>query len=148
MGTEDTLKVGANPTTPGTADKAAKPKKTEEELKAERIAAHEARNHPAIAGNSDVKLKELPPDWDFDAFNPVKRKNFEKDDVFYEYKVSECEWKARKYKEKAEEARTLGSAADRGKAKRLRSMQEKMAELRAELEAQGVNVDELLAKPQ
>ena len=134
----DETKVMAQSTAPGTSDTAAE----KAAAKAERMKAYEERNHPAIT--AETKLKEVPEDFNFKKHNPIKRKNFEREEFYFDYKVLECDYHRDMYLKRAEEARTLGSTTDRAKAKRLRSMQEKMAELRQQLESQGIDVDKLL----
>jgi hypothetical protein len=86
----------------------------------------------------------VPENFDFDTFKALKKRDFASDEMFYRYRAAEMEHKAAGFITKAEEAKKMGSAADRGKAKRLIKLQEKMAELKKQLTEQGVNVDELL----
>jgi len=87
----------------------------------------------------------VPEKFDFAKNKPLKKTDFKNEDLFFEYKAAECDAKAIVFRAKAEESKKLGSTKDRAKAKRLLKMQEKMAELREQLEADGVNVEELLA---
>ncbi len=70
----------------------------------------------------------------------LKRKDFTNEKLFYLYRAADLDYKANVYRRKSEEC-VLGGGA---KGKRLIKMQEKMVELRAMLEADGINVDELL----
>ena len=120
------------------ADEPAKPKK---EKKAKPV-------YPAVAAlPKDGKLDAVPgPDFRFDYYAPVKRTTFKSDELYLRHKANELRWRASGLDKKADEAKLLGSTADRAKAKRLQKMQAKMADLRAELEKQGIDVDALLKK--
>lgn len=119
---------------------------TIEETKKEKVVRTKRTIHPLV-GNADVKVypfKATPPDYNFTSHKPLKKKDFASDEFFFNYKAEELIAKADLWKAKAEEARKLGSTKDRAKAKRLIKMQETMAQLRKQLEAQGINVDELM----
>ena len=103
--------------------------------------------HPHV-GNEDQEVypfSTLPGDFDFGKHKALKKKDFIADHQFFSYRADELRHKADEMTAKAEEAKVLGSTKDRAKAKRLRKMQEKMAELRKSLEEDGVDVDALLA---
>jgi len=128
--------VGTKPTDPGTSDPAG-----------QKAPSGKRTVHPSV-GNEDVKVypfTETPGDFDFDTHVALKKKDFAADHMYYTFQAEKLDFKATMFREKAEEARKMGSAKERSKAKRLRKMQTKMAELRAQLEAQGLDVDELLA---
>lgn len=103
--------------------------------------------HPLV-GNDDVKVypfKSTPGDFDWKSHKPLKKKDFASDDGFFIYKAEEFEAKAKAFRTQAEEAKKMGSTKDRAKAKRLVKMQEKMAELMKQLQAQGIDTEALLA---
>lgn len=104
--------------------------------------------HPALEPNDEgkptKKLTEVPSDFDPKLHKPLKKGDFENEAVFMRMKADELEAKAKKLREDAEVVEKLGNKADRAKAKKLRAMQEKMTDLRKQLEEQGIDVDELL----
>lgn len=102
---------------------------------------------PVGSKNADVYpfKKAVPEGFDFRAHKSLKKRDFALDHLFYEYRAAEMDFKAAAFRKQAEEIKKLGSAKDRGRAKRLVKLQEKMAELRKQLEEQGINVNELLA---
>ena len=103
--------------------------------------------HPLV-DNKDTKVypfASTPPDFDFKGMKPLKKKDFVGEGEFLEYKAAECEAKAADFREKAKEAKLTGNKADKSKAKRLKKIMSKAAELREQLKAQGVDVDALLA---
>lgn len=124
----------AKPNNPGKGDKAEKESKRQE--------------HPLVGvDDSDVyPFTDVPEDFDYKAHRPLKKVDFRADHFFFAYKASEAEYRAADFRDREEEARTLGSSKERGKAKRLIKMQEKMEELRASLESDGVDVDAVLTK--
>jgi len=105
-------------------------------------------DHPNVA-SADTKLypfkEAVPAGYDFAKHKPLKKRDYEADHLFYEYRAVDCENKAKAFRVQAEEAKLLGSAQDRNKAKRYVKLQEKMAVLKSQLIAQGINVEELLA---
>jgi len=100
-------------------------------------------------GNKDPELypfkDAVPEGFDFKLHRALKKRDFSADYLFYEFRAAEMDYKGSLFRDQAEEAKKLGSAADRGRAKRLIKLQEKMSELKEQLTAQGINVDELLA---
>lgn len=102
------------------------------------------------AKDSDAKYDVAMPDgFDFNHNKPLRRKNFTHDALFFEHKAAEMNFKATRFRGQAAEAKALGSRADRAKAKKLQRLNGKMAELVAELRAQGVDTDVLLkGKPE
>lgn len=93
-------------------------------------------------GGYDVAV---PEGFDFDKFRPLKKRDFTSEHLFYEHKAAQMDHKAAAFRAQGEEAKKLGSTKERAKAKRLIKMTEKMAELRKQLEAQGIDVDAVLA---
>ena len=102
--------------------------------------------HPSVNSKdtSVYPFTETPPDFDFVKQAPLKKRDFATDWQYFTHKSKDGQFKVEVWKTKAEEAKTLGSGKERAKAKRLRKMQAKMAELRAQLEAQGIDVEALL----
>ena len=127
----------AKDTKPGTTDDAATKEKKEPKRK----------EHPLV-GKSDPKVypfSELPGDFDFDAHKPLRKKDFAHEWDYYLYRASFFDWNAARMRKTAEEVKEHGGTKERQAAKRLKAMSSKIAELRQKLEAQGINVDELLA---
>ncbi len=92
----------------------------------------------------ELPLVELPKDYDSNKHTPLKKGDFEKEEFYYEMRAVVYDKYASGMRRKAEEAKRMGSMTDRTKAKRLLRIQSQMATLREQLEADGVNVDELL----
>ena len=87
----------------------------------------------------------VPEGFNFKDYKPLKKRNFASETTYYLHRKEEMNYKAGIFAELAEEARTQGSAADRRKKKQIVQAQKKMAELRAQLEGQGIDVDAILA---
>lgn len=87
-----------------------------------------------------IKEPRAPEDFDPKVHISLRRTDFVDDAVYLDYRANECDARAAKYRAEAETIRKLGSASDRNKAKKLMSMQQRMAELARELSADG-NVD-------
>jgi hypothetical protein len=86
----------------------------------------------------------VPPGFNFLNYKPLKKKNFATEALYYEHRVAEMDFKSDSFAAQAEEARKFGDSKQRNKAKKIVKLNEKMAELRKQLTAQGINVDELL----
>ena len=86
-----------------------------------------------------------PAGFNFIDYKPLKKRNFVSEELYYNHRVEEMNYKAGCFEKLAETARTQGSAADRRKKKQIVQAQEKMAELRKQLEGQGIDVDAILA---
>jgi len=99
-------------------------------------------------GNKDEKIYPfdvaMPEGFNWKQHKSLKKRDYTADHLFYEFRALECDHKAILFRAQAEESQKLGSAKDRGRAKRLIKLQEKMAELKSQLTAQGVDVEELL----
>lgn len=95
--------------------------------------------------DSDPKFESVPDDWDTAKHNPLKKKDFEKEEVYFYMRADQLEAAAQKMRRKGEYSAKFGSSKDAVKAKRLKKMQEKMAELQKQLEADGVDVEALLS---
>lgn len=92
----------------------------------------------------DVKLTSVPDAYNSKYHRPLVKSNFKDDAFYFEYKALLCEQQATKYRKEAEDFRRLGSTDDRKKAKKLQTLQKRLADLKAELSGQGVDVDALL----
>jgi len=128
-----TMKVGG--AAPGTKDDAGKKVK-----KAKRVA------YPLVGSKDPAvyPLKEVPADFNAKTHKPLKKKDFAEDYLFFSYKAAEARAKADAWDARAKEEKQLGSSKKRAQAKKLLKMTAKMAELRKMLEADGVDVDELI----
>ena len=102
-----------------------------------------------LVGNKDEKVYPfevaVPEDFDFATCKSLKKKDFKEDYLYFEFRAEECDFRAAAFREEAAEVKKLGSAKDRGRAKRLIKMTEKMGELKKQLKNQGIDVDKLLA---
>lgn len=99
-------------------------------------------------GSKDPKMYPFteiePKGFDFKTHKSLKKRDFAADHLFYLYRATELDNKAAAFRKQAEDAEKLGSVKDRGRMKRLVKLQDKVAELKQQLEAQGVDVEELL----
>lgn len=106
--------------------------------------------HPAIKadaqGKGTVKLEDFPADYDPKIHKQLRKADFVNEAPFLERRAAQLEKAAANLRAEAAQARTLGSTADRQKAKKLKSMIDKVAELRKEFEAQGLDVDALVGQ--
>ena len=102
-----------------------------------------------LVGNESTEIypftEAIPDEFDFGKYPTLKRKDFVHDHLYFEHRALESEFKVVKFRELAEEAKTLGSAQDRARAKKLIKTAAKMEELKAVLEAGGFDVEALLA---
>ena len=124
--------------------KPGKKEKVEKAAKAPRVPYPGLKDE---AGN-DVKLAsaDIPADFNPRQHLPLQRKHFASEDLYFTVRANHARKQAAFFDAKAEEAKKVGNVADKARARRLIKMQEKMAELRKQLEAQNIDVDELLAK--
>lgn len=90
-------------------------------------------------------LESVPEDFSRKLHKPLKKADFKEEHVYLNMRADELELKVKALREDAKLSKELGSTADRAKAKRLRAMQTRMAELKKELSSQGIDVDALLA---
>lgn len=101
-----------------------------------------------LVGSKDSKeypFTEVEPEgFDFKVHKSLKKRDFAADHLYYLYRAKELDSKAAAFRKQAEEAEKLGSVKDRGRMKRLVKLQDKVAELKQQLEDQGVDVEELL----
>lgn len=124
---------------PGTADGAGQ--KGGKKDKVKRV------DYPGLTdseGNA-VKLTSIPEDYNPKIHKPLKKTNFADESVFLIARAERLEQMAVKLRKEAETVKNLGSTAQRQSARKLMKMQESMATLMANLSAQGVDVQALLA---
>lgn len=122
-----------------TGDPSAKPGTKEEKAKKEKRVRID---YPVPEGGLD----SWPTDFDAKVHKPLKRKDFKDETLWLEAKAAEYEKRASAMRDEIETCKTLGNAKDRARAKKLLSMQKRMAEMEAELKGEGVDVDNLLEK--
>lgn len=122
----------------------AKPKvKVEEPKKEKKVTAR--ADHPVVVKlKKDERVKELPEGFSFAKHKLIKKNTWEKDHMFFDHLANKNQEEADLNREKAEDCRKLGSAAERGRAKRLLKMQGKIDELKEALVKKGVDVAALL----
>lgn len=140
MAAKNTPKTTSASAAPGTKDaKAAK-------VKVEKV------SYPGLLGPNDTEgkptsllLKEWPADHNPKLHKPLVRKNFENEVPWLINRAEHCESQAATFRKEAEMVGKLGSKSDRQKAKKLIAMRDRMAELRKQLEAEGIDVDALTA---
>lgn len=92
----------------------------------------------------DHSCAEIPGDYDWDKHKPFMKVDFTHEYTWFEFRAIDLERRAAKFRKDAETSRTLGSGADRLKAKTLVKLVGKVADLKLLLERKGVNVEELL----
>jgi len=88
----------------------------------------------------------VPEGFNFKVNKTLKKRDFTADHLFYEHRAAEMNFKATLFTAQAEEAKKIGSSADRNRLKRVIKLQEKMDELKEQLTAQGIDVTKLLAE--
>lgn len=89
-------------------------------------------------------LSAVPADFNPKIHLPLGRKDFVDEGCWFLVKADYFDKMAAKMRHMADESKKLGNIKERAKAKRLIKMTERLAELRKELEAQGINVDDVL----
>lgn len=106
--------------------------------------------HPLV-GSKDAKVypfPSIPTDFDFKTMKILKKKDFADGAIFFEFKAREMEHKAGLFREKAKEEAVTGGGKAKQAKKRFVKMVDKMAELKKQLEDQGVDINELMANLQ
>lgn len=86
----------------------------------------------------------MPTGFDWDKNKPMKKRQFTSDAIYYEHRAEQMTYKADAFRAKAKEIAALGSRADQAKAKKMLKLSNKIAELKAELAGQGIDVEELM----
>lgn len=92
------------------------------------------------------KLAAVPADFDIKLHKPLTRDSFEDESLYFELKAQYFDKKAAELRSQAADVKALGSVKDRGAAKKLLTLQKRMAELTAELEGKGVDLTAIKAK--
>jgi len=87
----------------------------------------------------------MPEGFNFKDYKPLKKRNFTTEALYYDHRAEEMAYKMAGFRAQAEECRTMGSAADRRKKKQIVRLNSKMNELKAQLIAQGIDVEALIA---
>jgi len=95
-------------------------------------------------GNPTGKLTAVPEDFDRRKHIPLRKGDFKDSAMYLDWRAAQCEVDAVKFRQQATEERALGNASDRAKAKRLKSLHDRFAQLQAELAGAGVDVDAIL----
>lgn len=91
-----------------------------------------------------VKLKAIPEDFDAKIHEPLKAGDFEDEAVYLDFRAAQCEKQAATFRTQEGKIRALGNAADKQKATKLVKMRERMEALKAQLKAEGVDVEALM----
>lgn len=125
--------VETKPGSPAPAAKKEKPKRV----------AYPGLN-PDAEGKTTTKLENWPTDFDSKTHKPLRRSDFTSEAPFLDKRADQLEAAAKRLRSEAEEARKLGNTADRAKAKKLRSMIEKVEAIKAELLKQGLDPAQFL----
>ena len=140
MATKVTKKTDAKSSAaPGTTDEKGSKEKVEKVV------------YPGLLGDIDPEtkeparlvLKDWPEDFDPKKHKPLLKRDFETEAPWLINRAEKLEAQAKAYRDEAEMVKKLGSKQDRAKAKKLIQMRDRMAELRAQLEAEGIDVDAL-----
>lgn len=102
--------------------------------------------------NKDGLMVALPDGYDYRKFKPLKKKDFATEDLYIDYQGLIAEQKAEFFMELSKERHTranhlrkFGDADTRRKAKKLERATKQALLLQKELEAQGIDVSEILA---
>jgi hypothetical protein len=90
-------------------------------------------------------LTAIPEDFDPRKYLPLRAKDFKDEALWCEVQAQRFDKIAAGWRKKATDAGKLGNVKDRAKAKTLIRMQDRMAALLADLKAQGVDTDALMA---
>ena len=87
----------------------------------------------------------MPDGFNFDDYKMMARKNFTTEEIYWDHRAVEAQWRVEQFKARAADCRANGSAADRRKKKQIVRLNSKMNELKAQLIAQGIDVEALIA---
>lgn len=109
---------------------------SKERAKAKR---EETKRNPLELPEGTV-LTETPEGFDWESHPPLLRKWFQIDWQHLVHRAEGHDHEAAKLRDKAEKLKSFGSQKDRAKMTRLTNMRNKMAELRRELESEGIDV--------
>lgn len=96
-----------------------------------------------------LQLAEIPADYNPKLHNKLTGADFSDEAVYFDFRAEQMDKMAANFRRKALETRKLGNLVDRKNAKKLFSMQQKMAELvtllSAQYKAQGMSDEEIAA---
>jgi hypothetical protein len=102
--------------------------------------------------NADGLMTSVPGDFDYRKNKPLKKTAFASEDVYIDYQGLVAEQKAafftelaKERRDRADHLRKFGDADTRRKAKKLERATKQALLLQKELEAQGIDVSEILA---
>ena len=87
-------------------------------------------------GENDDLFDSSDVSYDTKTQFPPKKADFKHEYDFFDFKAALAQATVTKYKELAEEARTLGGSADRAKAKKLRKYMAEAEQIKADLAAE------------
>lgn len=99
---------------------------------------------PDEKGKATVKLETWPDDFDPKLHKPLRRGDMKDESVWLLRKAEEHDKKAADLRKEAEIVKTTGGKQSAKKAQRFAKMTSRLAELRKELEADGLDVEGLL----
>lgn len=124
---------------------AANPKSARPGTKAPAAAKPKKEKVVKIAYPHEQPLTEYPADFNPKLHLPLKKKDFADSTLYYTKLADVYEARAKALREKAAEEGKLGSVKDKALAKRLIAMTKRMAEMKAAMSAEGIDVDDILA---
>ena len=101
------------------------------------------QNKKPYRTESDPKLIEWPADFDSSKHQPLTLEDFEAEDVFWLHRAEVYERKAAQARREAELFQQFGGGEQRKLAAKAARMADQLAQLRARLEADGIDPDEL-----
>ncbi len=102
--------------------------------------------YPPIFDGQKLTAAELPEDYDSKQHKPLRKKDFENEWDYFDYQAGEHERLAEKCAASAEQSRKMGTGPQRKSAKRALKLREQLNALVADLKAEGVDTDALLAE--
>jgi len=115
-----------------------------------KVKIEEAKTHKAKKAGFKISDKKyevaMPENFNFDDYNALKKVNFVTEALYFEHRALEAEHRALKFREMATEAAKYGSKSEQAKVKRIKKLQDKMAELKAQLEEQGIDVNSIISE--
>lgn len=84
--------------------------------------------------SKELYVVAVPDGFNFKDYKALKKKNFKTDELYYNHRAKEMEFKHDAFVVMADEAKTLGSSSDRRKKKRIVKLQIIVTELKRLLE--------------
>ena len=110
-----------------------------------RPAGRPPMNKSSYRAEGASQLTEWPKDFDSKVHKPLQLEDFSAEDVFFNHKAALYERKAAYYRDQASMFLQFGSAEMRKCAEKYTKQMHALAELQAQLEEQGVDMNQLLA---